>query len=89
MIQTTASTAKTASVDRHSFGVEVPRWYESCLSKYHDWMDRTVSASAAAVVLALVYRFACAWRNRRRDKTGELEAFEHACEDDLTDKKNP
>ena len=49
----------------------------------------TVSTSAAAVVLAIVYRFYCAWENKRRDKTGELEAFEHAYEDDLTDKTNP
>lgn len=47
-----------------------------------------VATSAAAVVLALVYRFVCAWENKKRDKNGE-EAFEHAFEDDLTDKKNP
>lgn len=49
----------------------------------------TVSTSAAAIVLALVYRFVCAWDNKRRDATGEMEAYEHAFEDDLTDKKNP
>ncbi|KAI4602630.1 hypothetical protein KJ359_007847 [Pestalotiopsis sp. 9143b] len=49
----------------------------------------TVATSAAAIVLALVYRFVCAWENRRRDKSGEMEAFEHAYEDDLTDKRNP
>lgn len=47
----------------------------------------TVATSAAAVVLALVYRFVCAWENKKRDKDGQ-EAFEHAYEDDLTDKKN-
>lgn len=44
---------------------------------------------ASAVVLALVYRVVCARENKRRDNTGEMEAFEHAYEDDLTDKKNP
>lgn len=49
----------------------------------------TVSTSAAAVVLALVYRFYCVWENRRRDRTGEMEAFEHAYEDDLTVRTDP
>ena len=48
----------------------------------------SVGTSAAAVVLALVYRFVCVWENKKRDKEGR-EAFEHAFEDDLTDKKNP
>lgn len=45
----------------------------------------TVATSAAAVVLALVYRFICAMENRKRDRDGQ-EAFEHAYEDDLTGK---
>lgn len=49
----------------------------------------TVATSAAAIVLAFVYRFVCAWENQRRDESGEMEAFEHAYEDDLTDRKNP
>ncbi|KAI0139774.1 major facilitator superfamily domain-containing protein [Pestalotiopsis sp. NC0098] len=49
----------------------------------------TVATSAAAIVLAFVYRLVCAWENQRRDKSGEMEAFEHAYEDDLTDRKNP
>lgn len=36
-------------------------------------------------LLAVVYRFVCIWENRRRDKTGIMEGFEHAYEDDLTD----
>ncbi|KAF2181600.1 MFS transporter [Zopfia rhizophila CBS 207.26] len=39
-------------------------------------------------LLAIVYRFVCIWENRRRDKTGTMEGFEHAYEDDLTDKTN-
>lgn len=64
----------------------------------------TVATSCGAVVCCLLYRFICAWENKKRDKTGE-EAFDHvsrellmrdtyrltllqAYEDDLTDKKN-
>ncbi|KAJ4374052.1 hypothetical protein N0V83_002791 [Neocucurbitaria cava] len=43
--------------------------------------------SIVAGLLALVYRGVCMWENKKRDKTGTLEAFEHAYEDDLTDKK--
>ncbi|KAK5128254.1 hypothetical protein LTR85_002921 [Meristemomyces frigidus] len=49
----------------------------------------TVITSAVAVILSLVYRTICVWENKRRDKTGQLEAYEHAFEDDLTDRKNP
>ncbi|KAL6229997.1 hypothetical protein BDW75DRAFT_234755 [Aspergillus navahoensis] len=40
-------------------------------------------------VLVFFYRVLCLRNNRRRDKTGVLEGFEHAYEDDLTDKTNP
>lgn len=45
--------------------------------------------SIVAAILAIVYRYVCIWDNRKRDKTGTMEGFEHAYEDDLTDKKNP
>lgn len=45
--------------------------------------------SAACILLAIIYRFICAWENKKRDKTGVAEGFEHAYEDDSTDKKNP
>jgi hypothetical protein len=45
--------------------------------------------SIAAALLIIVYRFVCIWENKRRDKTGTMEGFEHAYEDDLTDKTNP
>jgi len=48
-----------------------------------------VVTSAAAAVLALVYRLLCVYENKKRDRAGTLEAFEHAYEDDLTDIKNP
>ncbi|KAJ5794151.1 Major facilitator superfamily domain general substrate transporter [Penicillium paradoxum] len=47
-----------------------------------------VITSFVAACLILVYRIICAMENRRRDKTGTAEGFEHAYEDDLTDKKN-
>ncbi len=39
-----------------------------------------------AAGLSIVYRFVCVWENKKRDKAGTAEAFEHAYEDDLTDK---
>lgn len=48
-----------------------------------------VATSAICVVLAIAYRFVCAWDNKKRDRSGIEEAFEHAYEDDLTDRKNP
>jgi len=40
-----------------------------------------------AAVLVIVYRFVCIWENKRRDKAGTAEGFDHAYEDDLTDSK--
>jgi hypothetical protein len=45
-----------------------------------------VITSIVSALLALVYRFICVWENRKRDKAGTAEAYEHAYEDDLTDK---
>lgn len=43
-------------------------------------------SSIVAAVLVLIYRFLCSRENKRRDESGTTEAFEHANEDDLTDK---
>jgi hypothetical protein len=48
-----------------------------------------LATAIAAAVLTVVYRYVCIWDNRRRDKAGTLEGFDHAYEDDLTDVKNP
>ncbi|KIW87270.1 uncharacterized protein Z519_12173 [Cladophialophora bantiana CBS 173.52] len=48
----------------------------------------TTAMSAVCAVLVVVYRFVCSTENSRRDKAGTTEAFEHAYEDDLTDRKN-
>lgn len=45
-----------------------------------------VVASIVALLLSLVYRFLCIWSNKRRDKEGTEESFDHAYDDDLTDK---
>ncbi|KAH8890176.1 MFS transporter [Thozetella sp. PMI_491] len=42
----------------------------------------------AATVLALGYRQICVWENSKRDRAGFVEGFDHAFEDDLTDKSN-
>jgi len=48
-----------------------------------------VITSIISALLSLVYRMVCVWENKKRDKAGMAEAYEHAYEDDLTDKKNP
>lgn len=37
-------------------------------------------------VLTVIYRFLCVRENRKRDNSGIQEGFDHAYEDDLTDK---
>lgn len=48
-----------------------------------------VICMCVAIVLTLVYRQYCIWENSKRDRAGVEEAFDHAFEDDVTDKKNP
>jgi len=57
--------------------------------KYNTGWITTIVTSIVAAVLAIVYRVICARENKKRDRTGEMEAYEHAYEDDLTDMKNP
>lgn len=45
-----------------------------------------ITAIVAAGMVGL-YGLKCAWDNRKRDKSGIMEGFEHAYEDDLTDLK--
>lgn len=46
-----------------------------------------VITALLAGVLVVVYRFVCIWDNKKRDEVGIMEGFDHAYEDDLTDKK--
>jgi hypothetical protein len=48
-----------------------------------------LATSAAAMVLAIAYRYVCIHDNRKRDETGVMEGFDHAFDDDVTDMKNP
>lgn len=48
-----------------------------------------LATAIAAAALAIVYRYVCIWENRRRDKSGTMEGFDNAYDDDLTDMKNP
>ena len=45
-----------------------------------------VITAIAAALFVLIYRIICAVENRRRDRMGTPEDFDHAFEDDLTDK---
>ncbi|CRK20586.1 hypothetical protein BN1723_000399 [Verticillium longisporum] len=57
--------------------------------RYTPGFTVVVITSVIAGLLAVAYRFVCVWDNRRRDKSGVTEGFDHAYEDDLTDVKNP
>lgn len=46
-----------------------------------------VASTLAAALLQLAYRYVCLAHNKRRDRAGFMESFEHAYEDDLTDLK--
>ena len=46
-----------------------------------------VITSIITSLLALVYRYVCIWDNRKKDKAGIQEDYDHAYEDDLTDMK--
>lgn len=47
-----------------------------------------VAGACAAVILAMIYRIVCSLENKRRDKSGTLEDYENAYNDDLTDRMN-
>lgn len=49
------------------------------------WTIVVVTQSTAAV-LTLLYRILCVRENNRRDKTGIMESYDHAFDDDLTDR---
>lgn len=57
--------------------------------RYEPGFIVTFVTAVLAGLLALVYRYWCVAVNNKRDKSGTLEGFEHAYEDDLTDRKNP
>ncbi|KAK3054088.1 hypothetical protein LTR09_004866 [Extremus antarcticus] len=56
---------------------------------YAPGFQAVVITSLLVAVLAVVYRYLSIWENKKRDKGGIMEAYEHAYDDDLTDRKNP
>lgn len=57
--------------------------------KYNTGWITTIVTSIVTAIVSLIYRAVCVYENKKRDKSGVMEAYEHAYEDDLTDKKNP
>jgi hypothetical protein len=55
--------------------------------RYAPGFTAVVATAAATIVLALCYRYLALWENRRRDRSGVSESYEHAYDDDLTDMK--
>lgn len=53
--------------------------------RYAPGFIATFATTIATAVLAVVYRYLSIWENNRRDKSGTLESYEHAYDDDLTD----
>jgi hypothetical protein len=60
---------------------------ESDAPVYAPGFTAVVITSVIAAVLSVVYRYLSLWENKKRDKVGILEDYEHAYEDDLTDTK--
>lgn len=54
---------------------------------YGPGFKAVVITASITAGLALFYRYLCIWENKRRDKAGVMEAYEHAYEDDVTDRK--
>lgn len=55
--------------------------------RYAPGFTVVVICAVVGALLILVYAAVCQWDNRQRDKAGVPEGFDHAYEDDLTDKK--
>lgn len=55
--------------------------------RYPEGFIVVVVTSIAAGVAVIIYRGICVRLNRKRDRAGVEEGFEHAYEDDLTDLK--
>ncbi|KAL5352066.1 hypothetical protein ACLOAV_002009 [Pseudogymnoascus australis] len=56
---------------------------------YHTGFITCVVTSIGASLMMLAYWWVCRSENKKRDATGVPEGFDHAYEDDLTDKTNP
>ncbi|KAH8696466.1 MFS transporter [Talaromyces proteolyticus] len=56
--------------------------------RYPHGFTAVFASACAMVVLVIVYRFFCVWENKKRDKAGIMEGYEHAYDDDFTDRTN-
>ncbi|KAJ5690689.1 hypothetical protein N7462_005081, partial [Penicillium macrosclerotiorum] len=59
---------------------------ENDAPRYVPGFITVVVTSFAAGITVLIYRFVCVWENRKRDESGISEGYEHAYQDDMTDK---
>ena len=55
--------------------------------QYNSAFAATTVTAIVAACCGVAYRYVCVWDNKKRDKAGTVEAFDHAYEDDLTDLK--
>lgn len=55
--------------------------------RYKPGFAVVVAGSVLGAMFMLIYRMICMFENRKRDKAGVAEGFDHAFEDDLTDQK--
>ena len=62
-------------------------FHEEDAPVYAPGFEAVVITSILAAALSVVYRYLSIWENKKRDKTGILEDYEHAYDDDLTDRK--
>lgn len=60
---------------------------DSDAPRYKLGFSIVVVGSVVGAVCILAYRVVCVYQNRKRDRSGIAESFEHAFEDDLTDKR--
>lgn len=63
-------------------------FYESEAPTYNTGWTAVVTTLVLTIVLIIVYRYVCVWDNARRDRSGVMEGFDHAFEDDHTDVTN-
>lgn len=62
-------------------------FHEKDAPRYAPGFTAVTATAISTAVLAMVYRYVAMWGNKRRDKSGVAESYEHAYDDDLTDIK--
>lgn len=54
--------------------------------RYPHGFTAIFASACATVFLAIAYRFLCVWENKMRDEAEIMEGYEHAYDDDFTDR---